>query len=108
MTNRDKLFNYVTAPLKSELVTLPGGAQVKVREMTARESSGMAEKKEAGEEAVRRCMVLACSLDPETGEPMFTPPDIEALMAGPAAVVNAIVSAVVRLSNPTVEVAEGN
>lgn len=108
MTNRERILNFAAAPLKSELVALPGGAQVKVREMTARESSALAERKEAGEESIRFQMVLSCCLDPDTGEAMFTAPDVEALMGGPATVVNQIVAAVMRLSNPPSKVTEGN
>lgn len=88
-----------------EVVDVPAwGVKLEVRSMTGRERAVMLEKfmdVSTGEMDVKNLypsLIIACVFDPDTGEPVFTVNDHDALNEKNAAALEVLASAAMRLS----------
>ena len=79
MSLRDKILQ---TPLAEKSVDVPAwGVTVLVREVTGAQSMKFERLVAAGDSDAVGHMVIACTFDPETGQPVFTPADAEAVGA---------------------------
>ncbi len=91
--------NALHAELGTEIVPVDEwGGKVKVVGMSSRQRMAMIRSFETGDDYLHVDFVVACTVDPDTGEQVFDPADRDTLVEGPNAPIEQVAMVAIRLS----------